>query len=110
MYFNSFETYMEAYEIYNQKNDKENLLRILGQASDIMVFLMQYLEDPDEIKPIFCRFLVIIIHLKDIYQLSLAASIAIAAEGAHNARSPAHISSNHFSPRFRSFSFFNSPQ
>ncbi|MFW9898775.1 MAG: nitrilase-related carbon-nitrogen hydrolase [Candidatus Thorarchaeota archaeon] len=54
MYVNSFEKLLEVSEIYSQENDKENLLRILSQSSDILVFLVQYCEDPIEIEQ-FCQ-------------------------------------------------------
>ncbi len=47
-YLNSFEKYIEVSEIYNKKNDKSNLLRILNQSTITLGYLLQYCDDPVE--------------------------------------------------------------
>ncbi|MFX1411847.1 MAG: hypothetical protein ACFFA6_15990, partial [Promethearchaeota archaeon] len=50
LYLNSFQKYFEVSEIYNKKNDKNNLLRILNQSSITLGFLLQYCDDPVELE------------------------------------------------------------
>jgi predicted amidohydrolase len=54
MYINSFEKYIEASEIYSGEDDKENLLRVLNQAIQVLAYLLQYLNEPSDFKK-FCQ-------------------------------------------------------
>lgn len=52
-YLNSFQKYLEVSEIYNKKNNKRNLLRILNQSSITLAYLLQYCDDPIEFEQLY---------------------------------------------------------
>ena len=49
-YLNSFQKYLEISKIYDKKNNKSNLLRILCKSSITICYLLQYCDDPVEFK------------------------------------------------------------